>query len=193
MNRQSRQTLFSSKAEDYGTPIPLYMELHKAFKFRYDPCTTQDNPLGTEVFYTKIEDGLRQRWLDATFVNMPYSVIIDGKRKRVVDEWVRKAHKESKMGITVVVLVAARIDTVIWQVLCFKRANAICFIKGRLHFNGDSDNGAPFPSAIVIFSPKKLSKAALTVLDRLGKTFVLDDRRHYVTSPELGVRTYEPV
>jgi hypothetical protein len=49
----------------------------------------------------------------------------------------------------VVLLIPSRTDTVAWHEYVMK-ADDIRFIKGRLKFGG-AKNGAPFPSAIVIF------------------------------------------
>ena len=46
-------------------------------------------------------------------------------------------------------LIPARTDTKYWHNYVMN-ANEVYFIKGRLKFGGAS-NGAPFPSAIVVF------------------------------------------
>ena len=40
----------------------LYDRLDAVFFFELDPCSTEDNPLGTKYFYTKEMDGLAQDW-----------------------------------------------------------------------------------------------------------------------------------
>ena len=75
------------------------------------------------------------------FCNPPYSAIAD---------WVRKAYYEGcKDNTVVVLLIPARTDTRYFHNFIYGRSE-IRFIKGRLKF-GDSKNGAPFPSMIVIF------------------------------------------
>ena len=49
-------------------------------------------------------------------------------------------------------LVPARTDTKYWHDYVMK-AEMVFFIKGRLKF-GDSENSAPFPSAVVVFSKR---------------------------------------
>jgi hypothetical protein len=66
----------------------------------------------------------------------------------------KKAYESSLKGATVVCLVPSRTDTRWWHEFAIK--GEITFIKGRLKF-GDSKNSAPFPSAIVVFSPIKIS------------------------------------
>ena len=67
-----------------------------------------------------------------------------------IGKWMEKAYNESLNGVIVVCLIPARTDTKYWHNYCFK-ASEIRFIKGRLRF-GNSNNSAPFPSAIVIFN-----------------------------------------
>lgn len=64
----------------------------------------------------------------------------------------RKAYEESRRGVTVVCLLPLRTDTRWWHD-CVMKASEIRFIRGRLHFDGHK-NGAPFPSAIVVFRGK---------------------------------------
>jgi hypothetical protein len=67
-----------------------------------------------------------------------------------VAEFVEKGFREAESGHAkvVVLLVAARTDTLWWHEYAMK--GEIVFIRGRLKF-GESVNGAPFPSALVIF------------------------------------------
>ena len=48
-----------------------------------------------------------------------------------------------------VMLIPARTDTKYWHQYVM-RADEVYFVKGRLKF-GDSENSAPFPSAVVVF------------------------------------------
>ncbi len=67
---------------------------------------------------------------------------------------------------TLVCLVPARTDTAWWFDYCAK--GEIRFIKGRLKFGG-SKNAAPFPSAIIVFSPDSLFKGIVKQLDFKGR------------------------
>lgn len=148
--------LFSSMSGNWQTPIELFRELDKEFHFNLDPCTTEDNPLGTRFYYSKEMDGLNKTWyrylwgvslgdgftqIKSVFVNPPYG--------RKIGLWIEKAYKESQRGCTVVMLIPSRTDTVWWHRWVMK-AEEIRFIKGRLKFGG-AKNSAPFPSAIVVF------------------------------------------
>lgn len=64
-----------------------------------------------------------------------------------------KAAEESlEHGITVVCLVPCRSDTQWWNRTVMDYEANVVLVEGRLKF-GDSPNSAPFPSAVVIFSP----------------------------------------
>ena len=69
--------------------------------------------------------------------------------------WVRKAYQESEKGATVVMLIPARTDTSYWHDTIYPHAAAICYLKGRIRFGG-SKQGAPFPSALVVFKKDTL-------------------------------------
>jgi site-specific DNA-methyltransferase (adenine-specific) len=56
------KVLYSSNSAEYLTPKYLFDQLNKEFLFDLDPCTTEDNPLGTKYFMTKEINGLAQSW-----------------------------------------------------------------------------------------------------------------------------------
>jgi hypothetical protein len=65
-----------------------------------------------------------------------------------------KALEESRRGATVVALVPARTDTRWWHESAVD--GEVRFMRGRIRF-GDSDIGAPFPSAVVVLRPSPRS------------------------------------
>lgn len=123
------RALFTSIDQTWRTPVKVYEELDKEFKFNFDPCPP--NP---------IFDGLTVEWGTRNFVNPPY---------KQCKEWLKKGFEEWKKGKTIVFLIPSRTDTKYWHEYVMK-ATEIRFIKGRLKF-GDAKNSAPFPSAIVVF------------------------------------------
>lgn len=129
---------FSSKSNEWSTPADLFAKLDAEFHFTLDPCCTHENAK-CEHHYTINENGLTQSWDGETvFVNPPYG--------REIGKWVRKA---SETKGTVVMLIPARTDTSYFHDYVLGKAE-IRFIRGRLKF-GNSTQGAPFPSLIVIF------------------------------------------
>ena len=135
------KALFSSESDEWATPISIFEELNKEFKFNLDPCSSENN-FKCKYHFTKEDDGLSKNWGGyRVFCNPPYSNIA---------EWVKKAWREStKDNTLVVMLIPARTDTRYFHDYILNRSE-IRFVKGRLKF-GESKNSAPFPSMIVIF------------------------------------------
>lgn len=124
---------FSSENMNWQTPKAFYQALDSEFNFNFDPCPK--NPKF---------DGLNMGWKRSNFVNPPYG--------RELPKWIEKAHDESELGKTIVLLIPSRTDTKWWHDHVMK-ADEIRFIKGRLHFN-DQKGSAPFPSCLVIWRGK---------------------------------------
>ena len=135
--------MFSSKTNEWETPQDFFDKLNEEFNFTLDPCATPQNAK-CKKFYTIKEDGLKQNWQGETvFCNPPYG--------RYIKDWVRKCYEESKKPNTIVVmLIPARTDTSYFHDYIYHKAKEIRFVKGRLKF-GNSKNGAPFPSMVVVF------------------------------------------
>jgi site-specific DNA-methyltransferase (adenine-specific) len=123
MNR----VMFSALSPHWATPSALYVQLDHEFHFTLDPC-----PLNTATL-----DCMRAWTGERVFCNPPYGPEIQ--------KYLRKAWEAD----CAVYLLPARTDTKWFHEFCLK-ASEIRFIKGRLKF-GDSKNGAPFPSMVVIF------------------------------------------
>ena len=70
---------------------------------------------------------------------------------RLLPQWLRKAHESAGQRATVVCLVLACTDTQWWHEYVLPHAE-ICYLRGRLKFNGIG-NSAAFPSAIAVFRP----------------------------------------
>lgn len=139
----NKELMFSSKSNEWETPIEFYEKLNDEFNFNLDPCCTHENAKCARHF-TILEDGLKQDWEGhIVFMNPPYG--------RDIRKWVQKAYEESKKpNTTVVCLIPARTDTSYWHDYIFGKAKDIRFIRGRLKF-GNRKNAAPFPSAVIVF------------------------------------------
>lgn len=123
--------LFTSMTPHWATPQALYDELDAEFHFTDDPCPLNgDGGLSPD-----------REWGECVYMNPPYG--------RGITQWICRAYEEGLKGKTVVCLIPSRTDTQWWHRYVMK-ADEIRFIEGRLHFN-DSPQGAPFPSAIVVF------------------------------------------
>jgi len=131
--------LFTSNTDLWATPQDFFDKLNEEFHFELDVCALPENAKCANYFTPEM-DGLKQQWKGVCWMNPPYG--------RTIGAWVRKAYESSLGGATVVCLLPARTDTRWWHDYCMK--GEIRLVKGRLKF-GDSNNSAPFPSAVVIF------------------------------------------
>jgi phage N-6-adenine-methyltransferase len=125
----------------------VFDELDAEFHFETDVCALASNAK-CRRFFTPADDGLTQPWTGVCWMNPPYG--------RTIGQWIEKAYRSALDGATVVCLVPARTDTAWWHDFAAKSAD-IRYLRGRLRF-GDAENGAPFPSAIVVFSPETISE-----------------------------------
>jgi phage N-6-adenine-methyltransferase len=143
MNKETQKTMFSSKTGSWSTPQGFFDKLNWRFgPFDLDPCATDDNKKCNN-FFTEGQDGLLEDWSGHTvFVNPPYG--------RGIEKWIEKGYRESLKNHTkIVMLVPSRTDTKYWHKYIML-ASELYFVKGRLKF-GESENSAPFPSAVVVF------------------------------------------
>ena len=136
---------FMSETHEWETPQSVFDSLNAQFRFTLDVCANHDNAK-CERYFTKEDDGLSQEWTGTCWMNPPYG--------REIGKWMEKAYESAKQGATVVCLVPARTDTRWWY--DYAMAGEIKLVKGRLRFGG-ANNSAPFPSAVVIFRPPKVS------------------------------------
>lgn len=136
--------LFSSRSCEWETPQGLFDALDAEFAFKLDVCATACNAK-CEKWFGMEQDGLKQEWTGACWMNPPYG--------RAIGRWMKKAYSSSLRGATVVCLVPARTDTAWWWDYCMK--GEIRFIRGRVKFSKPGREPAPatFPSAIVVLRP----------------------------------------
>jgi phage N-6-adenine-methyltransferase len=145
MDDNALQVLFSSKTDDHSTPQDFFNKLNEQYQFDLDVCATESNAK-CEKFFTREQDALKQDWKGACWMNPPYG--------RDIINWMRKAYEEHKKNKNLIVcLVPVRTDTNWWHSYVEGKAK-VKFIKGRLKF-GNAQNSAPFPSALVIYQPRK--------------------------------------
>jgi|SRR5579864_1012023 len=132
---------FKSESCEWETPQDVFDKLNLEFGFKTDVCANIVNTKCANYFCKRV-DGLIQKWTGACWMNPPYG--------RTIKLWMKKAYESALDGAIVVCLVPARTDTAWWH--DFAMRGEIRYIRGRLKFNTHK-NSAPFPSAIVIFTP----------------------------------------
>jgi site-specific DNA-methyltransferase (adenine-specific) len=133
--------LFSSLSPEWATPQGVFDLLDRLYQFDLDACATPENAKCAR-FFTAAQDALQQPWTGRVFLNPPYG--------RVLPRWLRKAYQSAQAGATVVCLIPARTDTAWWH--DYVSQGQVFFIRGRLRF-GAGMGPAPFPSAVVVFTP----------------------------------------
>lgn len=133
---------FMSKTTEWETPQDVFDKLNDEFRLNYDVCATAQNAK-CKVYCSKKDDGLSVSWKGKRcWMNPPYG--------SEIPKWIEKA---AMGGATVVVaLLPARTDTRWFHDHIYGKAE-IRFLKGRMKFGG-SKNSAPFPSMVVVFTPK---------------------------------------
>jgi site-specific DNA-methyltransferase (adenine-specific) len=156
MNR----VLFSRASDLWTTPPALFQALDARYRFGLDAAATADTALcpvwlgpgssvGADalgVAWATVPTG---RYRPVVWCNPPYARCRD---------FVAKAAEERTHGCTVVCLVPARTDTRWWHDHVWHDTRprvgvTVTFVRGRLRF-GSARAGAPFPSALVTFTPR---------------------------------------
>lgn len=170
MNR----ALLSSVKMDCETPDEFYGWLDRCFRFTIDLAASKANTKHPR-FYGVKDNALHQSWEGETgWLNPEYG--------RNIGQWLEKSRDSAQWERALVVnLVPARVDTSWWRTFVMQRDGkagrlrdsfywpatgvhwyrwegltaGVYFHDARLPFEG-MDNGAPFPSAVVVFaSPKR--------------------------------------
>lgn len=132
---------FESATVEWPTPDSLWLPLNDEFGFTLDVCATADNAK-CQVFFTKTEDGLSQKWNGVCWMNPPYG--------REMVNWLKRADAEKENGVLTVALIPSRTNTGWWHDIVMK--NEIRFVRGRPKF-GNATQGLPWPLAIIVFRP----------------------------------------
>lgn len=124
--------------------------------FDLDPCAALENPRWVcERFYTVADNGLNQPWTGRVWCNPPYGAKTAAWLARCADHG------------NAVALVFARTETDMFFEYVWQRANALLFLRGRLHFYFPHGRASPTnaggPSVLVAYG---VSNAA--ALERCG-------------------------
>ena len=147
--------------DDWETPQWLFDLLDAEFHFAVDLAATRFNTK-CDRYITPEIDAIDQDWhrfLHAGEVPYkragpapklaPCSGWLNPPYGRDVSRWVYKAALTGDYRTRVVCLLPARTDTTWWHKYV-RLASEVRLLKGRLRFS-NAENGAPFPSAVVIF------------------------------------------
>ena len=132
--------------EDWRTPEAVVELLHLLWDGPpdLDPCSGPGSIVQARRRIEPPDDGLAETWPGRVFVNPPFGEL---------SRWAAKCVEEKRQrGAEVVLLLPSRTDTRYWHAHV-RRAQAICFWRGRLKFLG-APAAAPFPVALAYFGPR---------------------------------------
>ncbi len=163
---------YSSESDDWATPPEFFAGVSKRWgPFDLDVCASRENTKAP-MWWSLEDDGLSEPWNGRVWMNPPY-----GRGPNGVARWVQRAAETAWSGAAripgqpksrsqVVALLPARTDTYWWQ-RWVMRAERVFLVEGRLRFLGYPPvrppllapglavNGAPFPSALVVWGPER--------------------------------------
>jgi phage N-6-adenine-methyltransferase len=142
----------SGSTDVWLTPDYILKWVHKEFGFvGLDAAADSDNSVADQ-YIDKEMDALATPWIsdDIVWCNPPYGKEAKKFVERAIDQVAKKNCSK------VVMLLAVRTDTKMFQELIFPKASRIHFIKGRVKFKRAGktrpDERPNFASAIVIFA-----------------------------------------
>lgn len=76
--------MFSSKTDEWYTPLDFYEQLDEEFHFNLDPCATDENHK-CEKYFTKETDGLLQKWGGgACFATLHMDELLESGLRRLI-------------------------------------------------------------------------------------------------------------
>lgn len=140
---------FAGGTDDWITPPDIVKALGP---FDLDPCCPKVMPWNTARFMYRlgVDDGLTSPWFGRVWMNPPY-----GPQSGA---WLQKLATHGN-GIG---LIFARTDTEFFQKWGFRKATAMLFIEGRLHFHTTtgkrSKNNAGGPSVLIAYGYANAAK-----------------------------------
>lgn len=147
------KTLFSSETTEWCTPQALFDELNREFMFDLDVAASVKNAK-CKRFFTLSRSAFNQFWRYRVWCNPPYG--------NAIGKWLEHGRFNIDKGYCeiAVYLLPARTDTKWYhehiydkEKKAFREGVEVRFLPGRLTFVG-AQWPAPFPSMVVIFSPK---------------------------------------
>lgn len=130
----------AATTHDWLTPPEL---IHALGSFDTDPCASQYQPWRTAAEQFTIEDdGLARSWKGRVWCNPPYGPHAEKFLRRMAE------HGNG------VLLIFARTETKAFQEYCWRRADAMLFMSGRIRFHlpgGGVAGPAGSPSVLIAY------------------------------------------
>jgi len=159
---------------EYATPPEVWRPLDRAVDgFDVDPASGAEPVPIAPTRYDRDDDGLRQAWEGAVWLNPPWSSNGDGSAK---ETWLRKARNEAaRDAVDVVVGILPADTSAHWWHDHIMQADAVCLVgPGRIPFIGEDRNPA---FALALFAFGDVDGELLEAMNSLGSVIV-DGTRH---------------
>lgn len=156
--------------DEWLTPPEIIKALGGPESFDLDPCApiVRPWPMAKE-HYTIVDNGLLKPWHGRVWFNPPYG------GPQIVGPWMRRMADHGH-GTT---LIFARTETALFFETVWRRATALLFIEGRLHFHhvdgrrAKANAGAP--SVLIAYGERDAT--TLRESGIAGQFIVLENRR----------------
>lgn len=136
----------TASTHDWLTPPEILAALGP---FDLDPCASQFQPWRTAAQqFTIADDGLARDWIGRVWCNPPYGPHAEKFLRRCA---------EHGNGIA---FIFARTETKAFQEWCLRRADALLFLAGRVHFRlpgGGTAGPAGAPSVLVAYGARNVA------------------------------------
>lgn len=141
-----RSVLLSSEKQTWETPQGFFKKLDDEFGFTLD-CAADCFNTKCESFLDESKNALSVPWGEVNWVNPPF-----GDKRYPVRAWVKKAHEESLLGKTVVMLLPINKCDQRWFSEIAIPFAEIRFVVGRVQFVGTTSSNTQ-GSMILHFGP----------------------------------------
>ncbi|OQA31247.1 MAG: DNA N-6-adenine-methyltransferase (Dam) [Betaproteobacteria bacterium ADurb.Bin341] len=144
----------AATTHDWLTPPEIIAALGK---FDLDPCASQYQPWRTAAEqFTIQDDGLARNWSGRVWCNPPYGPHAERFLRRMAD------HGNG------VLLIFARTETKAFQEYCWRKANAMLFMAGRIRFRlpgGGVAGPAGAPSVLIAYGKESADSLETSGID----------------------------
>jgi len=161
------------KSDEWLTPPYI---LHELGQFDLDPAAPLDRPWDmASKHYTKSDDGFVLPWVGRVWLNPPYG--------RATAAWLSKLYEHGN-GVA---LIFARLGSIWFYDMAWRKADAVFFFKRRLRFflpDGTEGGWSFAPSCLLAFGDNNVSAIESSSLDgKLLKRVAQNNKETCHTAP----------
>lgn len=147
-------SMVSTGQNTWQTPKNFFNQLQNIFSFTHDMATSEQNNLGLPCYFTEKNSSLKFPWTEAELPDAIHLYCNPPFGRGLQDKFVMQAVDGD---LPTVMLLPVRTGSKRWQEVIFPNASWVCFLKGRLKFEGlktksGKPEAAPFDCALVGFN-----------------------------------------